>query len=363
MPCLRLTAVVTRALAAVILVAVTGATSAQQSTIRFDLRGQRLEGMPVAWNQNKVFLLERDGYLHEFHPDEAENYSRVSQDFRSFSQAEIRMQLLQEFGRGYDVTGTGNYLVVHPVGQGSLWAQRFEDLYRSMVHYFSVRGISIQRPTFPLIAIVFPTKGEFVRHMNGLGIPVARSFLGFYENYSNRIFLYDIKNFVGQSDWRSNAETIVHEAAHQTAFNTGIHSRYSPPPRWVAEGLGTLFEAPGVYDTSTYPHAHHRVNQDQLRNYQAAFAKGIPEGAIQALVSGDRLYRVSPDAFYALSWAVTYMYAEQEPRKLSRFLKLTAARQPFMTYSELNNVQDFVQVFGSDLPMIRARVHRKMMEL
>ncbi|MFN9752880.1 MAG: DUF1570 domain-containing protein [Planctomycetota bacterium] len=29
---------------------------------------------------------------------------------------------------------------------------------------------------------------------------------------------------------------MVHEATHQIAFNTGIHSRFAPMPRWFTEG-------------------------------------------------------------------------------------------------------------------------------
>jgi len=160
-----------------------------------------------------------------------------------------------------------------------------------------------------------------------------------------------------------NAETVVHEAAHQTAFNTGIHSRYSPPSRWIAEGIGTLFEAPGVYDSRRYRQSAPRLNRSQLENFRVAFADGIPKGSIQALVSGDRLFRASPRAFYALSWALTYMYAEQEPRRLSEFLKVTAGRRAFMDYSEAQNVQDFIRVFGPDFQMLRSRIHRTMMAL
>jgi len=37
-----------------------------------------------------------------------------------------------------------------------------------------------------------------------------------------------------------NAAVLIHEATHQTAFNTGVHSRYTPPPRWLAEGCDAL---------------------------------------------------------------------------------------------------------------------------
>ena len=45
------------------------------------------------------------------------------------------------------------------------------------------------------------------------------------------------------ADWTTNADTIIHEAAHQTAFNTGVHTRCGDSPRWLVEGLGTMFEA------------------------------------------------------------------------------------------------------------------------
>ena len=34
----------------------------------------------------------------------------------------FRGQLLREFGQGYDVSGVGHYLVVHPAGKRDQWA-------------------------------------------------------------------------------------------------------------------------------------------------------------------------------------------------------------------------------------------------
>ena len=58
--------------------------------------------------------------------------SRALSVFESF-------QLQREFGRAFDVSGTGQYLVVHPAGQRDRWADRFEQLYRSMIHYLTAR--------------------------------------------------------------------------------------------------------------------------------------------------------------------------------------------------------------------------------
>ncbi len=117
-------------------------------TIQLAVDGNVLEGTPVAWNNSTVLMLDRSGLLLKFPPDRAQDFRQVSNYFRPWSQSEMRGQLQREFGRQFDVSGTGNYLVVHPAGHKDQWAQRFEDLYRSFVHYFSVRGMRPRRPSF-----------------------------------------------------------------------------------------------------------------------------------------------------------------------------------------------------------------------
>src|SRR5690349_8794391 len=109
-------------------VLVLGAIEARgtEPLFRLDLAGRTLEGTPLALTDDKVILLTRDGGLAEFAPQEASNYSRLPGSFHSYSQAEIRGQLLREFGQGFEVSGVGHYLVVHPTGKRDQWAPRFE---------------------------------------------------------------------------------------------------------------------------------------------------------------------------------------------------------------------------------------------
>src|SRR5690349_2583577 len=90
---------------------------AAEPLIKLDVRGKTLEGMPLAVSEKEVLFLARDGQLAEFSPDVVTNYSKLSDSFRSYSQAEIRGLLLREFGQGYEVSGVGHYLVVHPAGK------------------------------------------------------------------------------------------------------------------------------------------------------------------------------------------------------------------------------------------------------
>src|SRR5687767_11998699 len=105
--------------------------AAEKFTVELEVEGQRIEGTPLAWSKSDVFLLARDGHLWTFHPSDASRYRRTSDHFTSFSANDMRRTLKMEFGRQFDVSGTGHYLVVHPKGQRDIWAPRFEELYRS----------------------------------------------------------------------------------------------------------------------------------------------------------------------------------------------------------------------------------------
>src|SRR5690606_17098851 len=125
------------------------------TAIEVTLGSQTLLGRPLAWTPARIFLLSRDGRLWGFAPREMKDYRAAKEDFRALTTNELRAQLQREFGGAFDVTSTGNYLVVHPAGEENQWAQRFEQLYRSFIHYFQARGYRPHAPHFPLVAVVF----------------------------------------------------------------------------------------------------------------------------------------------------------------------------------------------------------------
>ena len=112
----------------------------------------------------EVVLLARDGQIWDFSPDDAANYRKTAASFAPYSVREMQERLEAEFGRQMEVTATGHYLVVHPVGKAEVWAERFEQMYREFVHNFGVRGISTQQPELPLVAIVFTRQEDFLRY-------------------------------------------------------------------------------------------------------------------------------------------------------------------------------------------------------
>src|SRR6478672_9861263 len=179
---------------------------AAEPLFRLDVAGRTLEGTPLAMTDDKVFLLARDGQLTEFAPQDASNYSRLPGGFHGYSQAEIRGLLLREFGQGYEVSGVGHYLVVHPAGKRDQWAPRFEELFRSFVQYFSARGWQLTEPRFPLIAVVYPREADFWQQANREGLPRTQGVLGYYSPATNRILLFHAAAAGSGYDWATNAD-------------------------------------------------------------------------------------------------------------------------------------------------------------
>lgn len=334
------------------LVSAAAATDRPRWTMLVDIGGHEVEGMPLEWSRQHVFLLARDGRLWDFAPNKAERFRKTSSYFSSYSAAEIRAGLDRELGGKLEVTGTGHYLVAHPKGKEA-WAARFEDLYRSCVHYFNLRGLRIHEPEFPLVAVVWGRREDFLRYASTQGTQVRPDILGFYSPTSNRVTLYDQgAGAAGNRAWRQNEATIIHEATHQVAFNTGVHNRFSHTPTWLAEGLGTMFEAPGVWNWLSYPNQRDRINRARLAQFRQWLAKGRKGGAFVNLLSSDRQFQSNPAAAYAESWAWVFFLTETYPQKFSQYVQRVASRPNFEDYASPRRLSDFTAIFGDDLRML-----------
>jgi hypothetical protein len=331
-----------------------------EAMIELSFQGRKIEGSPLSWDENMVHLLGRDGRLWDIEPGSVKDFKQTSDHFRPYSTSEIRSMLLGELGKDYEVSGTSHYLVAHLKGQSDKWAERFEDLYRSFVSYFSLRGFRCSAPPFPLIGIVCRNQHEFQTLSAENGLTVPNGVLGFYNWKSNRIMLYDMGGAANSNNWQQNASVIIHEATHQTAFNTGEQSRYCPPPTWLAEGLATMFEAPGVYDAHDHPQLSERINRGRLHDFRLLVESRHRPELLASMIASDQLFGVNPSAAYAEAWAFTFYLVENEPRKYAQYLALTASKKPFSEYTSVQRTADFTAVFGANWRMLEAQFLRFM---
>lgn len=330
-------------------------------TLDVNLNGKHVEGLPLLWSQDHV-LMARDGRIWNFQPNELGDVRPTSSTFQSFSASEVRARLAGELGKSFEISGTGHYLVAHAPGQRDYWSKRFEDLYRSFVHYFRVRGFRLQEPEFPLVAIVFRSQDDFLAYARREGAQIGPNVLGYYSPVSNRISLFDIGGGQAKAeDWHENAATIIHEAAHQTAFNTGVHRRFGSAPRWLVEGLGTMFEAEGVWDSTHRSSRPSRYNRGRLAQFKRLLASR-PEKSLEEFITNDRVFQSNVDRAYAEAWAFSFFLVETRPKKYSELLARTAARPSFVRYDAADRLTDFTTIFGNDLRHLEAEYLQFMAE-
>jgi hypothetical protein len=332
--------------------------------IEATIHGRHVEGSPLRWSDEKVWLMARDGRLWDFAPQEAANFRKTASYFNPYSAREIAALLQSELGQKFEVTTTAHYLVCHPLGQAANWGERFEQMYRQFGHYFSVRGLNLRQPEMPMVAIVFNQRIDFLHYGMGDGFRPGPEVLGYYSPRTNRVAMYDgAESHGAPGDWRQSAAMLVHEAAHQAAFNTGVHSRLNSPPQWLAEGLATLFEARGVWNSDQYRQLSDRVNQGRLMDFRRFAGDHPSPDWIQSLATSDRSFTQDVGAAYAQSWALTFYLSEREPAAYSKFLAITVARPAFRSYTAAERVADFTHAFGDNWKMLDARVRRFLAEL
>ncbi len=328
--------------------------------MRATIGGRELEGQPLAWTKTQMLLLGRDGALYEFPPDAAKNAKRTAAAYAGYTSSEMRTLVGQEFGPTYQVSTTAHFVVVHPRGRWDEWGDRLESLYRSFTHYMAVRGFRTREPAVPLVAIVFRNHDNYYDYAAAGGLKLQEGTLGHYDPVTNRIFLYDVSG--EEKDWADDAETIIHEATHQAAYNVGVHTRFAEQPRWAVEGLAMMFEGRGVWDGAANRTIADRINRYRL-NYFRSTADERKKDWLLRLVASDHGFEVQGLTSYAEAWMVTFYLCETRPQQYSAYLAKVAAREPFASYPSQERLADFHRAFGHDLDLLAAQLERFVKDL
>jgi hypothetical protein len=137
-----------------------------------------------------------------------------------------------------------------------------------------------------------------------------------------------------------------------------VHQRFGQSPRWLVEGLGTMFEARGVWQSRTYQSQSDRINRGRLNTWQSRAKSHRPTDIIAQVVSSDRFFASDAEAAYAEAWALSFYLIETSPKKYFELLAKTANRPMFAEYPAAKRLDDFTSVFGADFAMLDARLQR-----
>jgi hypothetical protein len=397
-----------RTIPLVLLVAVSAARleAAPPPLIEVQLTKEQWQGKVVAQSDKQFWLIGQDGWLHILPVADVVKVRQISPQFNSWTGSVLRSNLRHEFGRPFEIVTTRHYAVCAVGDQKArAYADSFEDLFRSFQMYFSIRGFKINEPEFPLVAVIFPDYDAFSRYAAKDGVKVSKSLKGYYLKTSNRIALYeepqtatarlprqngpdpgdqefpppmanadklgpvdmsfpvDIDGSVWGAIEANLRDTMLHEATHQAAFNTGLHTRVGENPKWVVEGLATVFEAPGIRNSGGSAGVATRINRDRFIWFGDYAQSRRKPKSLEAFLSSDDLFGSSTLDAYSEAWALSFYLIETRPRNYAEYLRTIAARDPMRAYSAEERVADFKKTISQELPLLDAEFLRFMAKI
>lgn len=371
------------------------ACAAAPPLVELKVGGKAYQGRVDAHDDRECWLMGRDGRLERLAVNRIEAHRQVAAQFKGLTAAELRDQLRREVGDAYDVAGTEHYLVAAKKGNGEKFAHLFEDVYRSFHGHFSVRGFTMRKPEFPMVAIVCPDRDKFIARCRDDEVRYGPGLLGYYHPATNRVSLFDPGDqSVSEADGETRTswvepfdrtdspllaharmgmngemkaglrDTIIHETTHQVAFNTGLHTRIGETPRWVVEGLATVFEAPGVRDGGgRQAPVMQRINRERFLRFGEYAKQRRQAKSLGTFVSTDDMLSKATLDFYAEAWALTFYLTETRSSAYAKYLKTLAERDPIKPYPAAERLEEFRKAFGNDLVMLEADFLRHLERL
>jgi hypothetical protein len=349
--------------------------------VRAEAGPTALEGTVVVEAVDGGVLLELDDQRYELlQPDRIVARQPLPGGPPEESPREFGRRILGELPPGFDLHVTKHYVVCFDTSRDyAVWcAALFERLFDTFATYWSNAGLDIRRPGRPLVVVIFADRRDYEAWAaRDLGAAADR-IVGYYNLLSNRVTTFDLTGSdalprsPGRRPGRAGLDilaspeaaglvaTLVHEATHQMAFNSGLHRRLAPVPVWVSEGIATCFETPDLTNARGWKGIG-GVNQPRLEHYLRTHRPG----ALREVVAGDAPFRAAETGLdaYAQSWALTHYLMTTKRDAFAGYLKTIAAKPPCAEDSAAQRLEEFEAAFGRTPDALENDVHRAMARL
>ncbi|MCI0360928.1 MAG: DUF1570 domain-containing protein [Planctomycetaceae bacterium] len=319
-----------------------------------------------------VLLLTRDGTLWPLPKEEIAGRRKDEAPFEPLDREQLAKQVVSELPAGFKVHSTKHYLICYNTTDAyAQWVGAlYERLFTAFYNYWEQRGMQLHEPQFPLVALVFDTRESFALFARGEVGEAAGSMIGYYSLRTNRMVSYDLTGAAGvpaariiailsQPGAERTVATIVHEATHQLAFNSGLQVRYADLPFWVSEGIAIYFESPDLTSAKGW-RGIGRVNAVNLTNFRKLAANKPPD--LTTLLTDDKRFRdgaTSAEA-YAQSWALTYFLIRTRGEAFAKYLQALGQYPPLGEVTADERIAEFKRAFGDDLPGLEVEFLRYM---
>ena len=316
--------------------------------------------------QDGLVFQTRDGQIKIIESKDIElKATEKTVRFQPLTADELGRQLREEFGFGFSVWNYGSIVVCTNTSRGYAdWCgQLFARLSRGFTKHWRFDKLPLTETNFPLPVLIFASRKQFAEYALKDADAATAVSLGYYSFKTNRVAMYDLTadeqgrpggnasdiNRLMQNSL-SNVSTMVHEATHQFAFNSGLHKRYADNPLWLLEGMAMYFEVPDVRSKTGWASIG-QPNRPRVAKFAEWYKSGTrPVDSLKTLIQDDsRFISVeTAEIAYAEAWALTYYLIKRRRKDYAAFLKLIAEK-PLLVYPDPpERIAEFEAIFGSD---------------
>ncbi len=218
-----------------------------------------------------------------------------------------------------------------------------------------------------LVALVFADRTQYAAYGQSELGQAAGAVVGYYSLATNRISTFDMtgteplrqtgsrlgmtkrmNQILSQPGASKTIATVIHEATHQLAFNSGLQRRFADNPLWLSEGLAIYFETPDVTSSRGWRKIGglHEVRLRTMRQYLPS----RPQDSLFTLLTDDNRFRDTQHAevAYAEAWALVYYLLRQRSDEFGHYLRNVANKPVLGQDTAEERLQDFSQAFGQD---------------
>jgi hypothetical protein len=344
--------------------------------VKFEYRGKEREeaGRIVMRASDGIAFQARDGQFYVIAPDKM--LAKPQQDdkeFKPYTKNEVLARLKKEFPEsgGWKIFEKDRFIIVYTTSKAfaQWYAQLLEKLADGYISYWkgTQRKVPLERPKFPLVAVVLANFEEFRRFAGIEGFTMMQGQCAYYNKATNRIVLCDLSGleanrkddkkrvshqemqvFLDKPNAAFNIASAVHEAAHCIGFNCGMHPRFGPVPLWLCEGLAVFHEVPDKNSKSGWS-ASIKVNDNRLGDLRKYLNKN-PDEPIQKMLQNDKVFQEADTALdnYAMAWGLTYYLVNKRPKDFAAYLEIIRQKKVTSPDSPEIRIQDFEKCFGND---------------
>lgn len=345
----------------------------EEVTFFHDGRRQTETGRVVSEPEDGGLLIQsEDGALWSIESRDLFSRELLDKPFTPLKSPELAERLVAQMPPGFRVYTTPHYVICYNTSREyAQWTSSLlERLYKAFTSYWQNKGLKLREPEFPLPVLVFADRSSYDAAAREDLPGGTGNIVGFYSLRSNRINMFDltgaeavrgggarrgslreINDMLSQPAAVPLVATIVHEATHQIAFNSGLQSRYADIPLWLCEGMAVYFEAPDLASTRGW-RGIGKVNYSRLETFRRNLPRWNDRSLVGLLADSQRLRnpRTASDA-YADAWALNYYLIKYRPDEYADYLKMLAEKPPLAEDDPQTRLAEFRKYFGDLRPL------------